>query len=112
MATGDKQDTILGDPAFTPYPDPSIVPILPIPEAGALIPCAKCKRHIRAFTECPFCHADSVAAANKPPTRKAVDDALAAARSALVAVDRATAELADTRKRLCHVIVALEEASK
>jgi hypothetical protein len=77
-----------------------------------LVPCAACKRHIRTGTDCPFCFATALAAANKPPTRAADDRALGKAHAALIATDNALGTLRAAREQLCTVIHALEEASK
>jgi hypothetical protein len=83
----------------------------PIPALG-LLPCPNCQRHIHVGTVCPFCFATTLAAANKPPTRTAVDQALKDANATLAATDNALASLRAARERLCTVIRALEEARK
>jgi hypothetical protein len=55
---------IYGAPPDTSIPWPSVPRVpetLPLaPVDGLLVPCAKCHRHIRFCTECPFCFATAV----------------------------------------------------
>jgi hypothetical protein len=73
----------------------------PIPDAGALSPCAKCRRHIRYGTECPFCFAQAAVDAAKSPGRATVDAAIAECREAFarmgVAGEKATEAYTHTR---------------
>ena len=98
-------------PRITPEATPGPAAPLPIPALG-LLPCPKCNRHIHVGTVCPFCFAAELAAANKPPTRAAVDQALREARDVLIEVDSALARIHGARKQICAVVQALEEATK
>jgi hypothetical protein len=81
---------------------------LPPLDHGALSPCAKCNRHIRYGTECPFCFSLAAADAAKGPARAAINAAAVECIKAGAQIGVAVKELGEARARLTYALKQLE----